>query len=82
MVDLQMHFPKYEDFTLNNKTSLSFSVRCGLWHSLFIVVCGTLLFQACFAITVIPVIRPESRLHTTIQGPDEMFGARVTCDVK
>lgn len=75
MVDLQMHIPKYEDFTHNiNKTSLSFSVCCGLWHSL--------PFQACFAITVISVIRPESRLHTMIQGPDEMFEARVTCDLK
>ena len=53
---------------------VAFSVHCGFWHSL--------LFQACFAISVITVIRPESRLHTTIQGPDEMFGARVTCDVK
>ena len=42
MVNLQMHFPKYEDFTLNNKISLSFSVRCSLWHFLFIVVCGIL----------------------------------------
>ena len=49
MVDLQMHFPKYEDFTLNNKTSLSFSVRCGLWHSLFNVVCGTL---CCFKLAL------------------------------
>ena len=50
MVDLQMHIPKYVDFTRNiNKTSLSFSVHCDLWQSLFVVVCGTL---CCFKLAL------------------------------
>ena len=50
MVDLQMHIPKYVDFTRNiNKTSLSLSVHCDLWQSLFVVVCGTL---CCFKLAL------------------------------